>query len=132
MVTPSLAGAGIETWSVRGEHVLPSPLGFRIRVLARQSIGEKYGPDTLRAVPLESSLAVREMPLEGDDQLIRESHHAVLPTLAIPHHDRSMLEVQIFDPQTDALQQPQPRAVLKAGDQPIETFQGPQNAADFG
>src|SRR5512134_3986821 len=132
VVTPPFAGARIEARRFSREYILPSPLRFCIRILASQSVGEKHGLDTLRSVALERSLAIGEMPLEGNDQLVRERHHAILGALAIPDQDRPMLEVQILDAQTNAFQEPQPRAVLQAGDQPIDPLQRPQDAPDFG
>jgi hypothetical protein len=93
VVTSPFAGARIEAHSFSREYILPRPFRFCIRILASQSVREKHGPDTLCTVALERSLAIGEMTLERNDQLIRERHHAILGPLAIPDQDRPMLEV---------------------------------------
>jgi hypothetical protein len=69
-------------------------------------VREEHRPETCRAVALEQGPAVGKMSLEGDHQLIGEGHDAVLAAFSIPHDDGSMIEVEIFDPQANTLQEP--------------------------
>lgn len=88
--------------------------------------------DPLRAVALERGAPVLQVAFERHHELVRKRHDANLAALSISYENSSVVEVEIFNPYTHAFKEPQSRAVLQAGDQPVSALELSQNDGDFG
>jgi len=108
------------------KDVLPGPLPPGRSILARERVGQIDFAETGGEVLLVQQAHRLQMALERHDQLIGQSHDAILAALAVAHKDRAVIEVEILDAQSHSLHQPQARTVHQTGRQPVRTVEDVQ------
>ena len=61
-----------------------------------------------------------QMVLEGDDETFGQYGHSISCPLAVTDGDSAVVEIQVLDPQTQALHQPQAGAIEEPGHQQVQ------------
>ena len=98
----------------RREHVLPAPLARRVRILARQRVGQIHRAEARRQVALVQRARALQMRAAAAAEPRAASSRGPC-ALAVAHHDLAPREVDVLHPQAHALHQPQAGAVQQAG-----------------
>ncbi len=129
MMAPPLPGSRVGADASRDEYELPRPRALGLGILPREGIGKLDRSEARGPVALEDCPARLDMAAQRGGQPIGERDHAILPALAAAHADAAMREIDVLDPQPQALHQPETRAVLERGDQPVLTAQPRQRRA---
>jgi hypothetical protein len=99
------------------KHVLPAERTFGISVLARQCARKRHRAETDLQVARVRHAGLFDLCLQSVPQGSRQYGPAILPALALAHHDLAAIEVDILDPQAQAFHQPQAAAVQQPGHQ---------------
>jgi len=123
-------GAGVYREVTRGEHILPFPGFVYGGIFTGQSGGHRDRDIEVSVVvvayPLEmSAQALQELPVIGQES------HPVAIGLDIVDGDEKVLEVQVFNSQTQGFEQPQTAAVEETGDEIGRTVQFSQDVEAF-
>ena len=113
MVAACSVGARVNGPMAGREDVLPSPILVGVRVLARQGVREIHLPITLLQIPLMDHLHAYKVILQGLNELLRERRDTVLISLAVAHREGLHLQIDVLDPESEALCDAQARAVQK-------------------
>jgi hypothetical protein len=111
-------GPGVDGPTARREEVLPAGLSVGLGVLDGQGEGEMHPAEAVAEVGFVEGAHVLDLAAEPFDRGRRQDRGPVLPALAVAHHDRGLVEVDILDAQPQALHQPEARSVHHAGGEP--------------
>ena len=131
VVANLLMSLRIEDPVVRGKEILPSPLGGCPRVLDRQCVRQSHLAKPGRQVlPVNPSGSLELIPQSG---LKRGGQHrdAVLLSFAGSHHEHPLLEVEILDPQVQALGHSEASTVDQREVDPLGTLALGEHAPDL-
>ena len=118
MVAADGPGARFRRPTARREEVLPAELSVGLRVFLGQGVGQVHPTEAVAQVGDVDGEDVVNLAAERLDQRGREDGRPVPLPLAVADDDARLVEVDILDPQPEALHQPQARAVEQAGGQP--------------
>jgi len=129
MVPADHAGAWIGGKLVRRKHKLPAPLVRRARILARKGIGKLHVAVACGQVGFVHGFRQCELPLQRLDAGCGQHRDPVLRALPVAHQDLAIVEVDVLDPEFEALGQAQPGAVQQACHQPLGPAHRAQQAA---
>src|SRR5262249_55002645 len=109
---------------------LPAPFVAGARILARESVGQPHlaasGFQIARMQPPHPA----KVDLKRLHEIFRQHCDAILPALAVPHHDLAIGEVDILNTHHQTFLQPQTRAVEQAHHQPLETVELNEQTAE--
>src|SRR5262249_55232046 len=72
-----------------------------------------------------------QVPLQRIDERGRQDGHAVLSALAVADDDLTVTEVDIFNAQAEALEDPHAGPVEKGRDEPLGTLEAHEEGAGF-
>ena len=110
-----IPGRRSKSWSAanpsRRKHELPSPVSRRVGEFAIQCKGQDDAPEPARQVPLMQPPHVSQVPGSTPPSLRPAARHPILLALALPHDDLVAIEIEVLDPQSETLLQPDPRSV---------------------
>src|SRR4051812_34535038 len=99
MMTPPLARRRIDIKPRRGKHPLPPPPSARIRILPGQRPRQLDPSRALGNITLVLATHPGKMVEQGTLDPLRQQRQPVAVTLAGPHRDLVLLEIDVLDPQ---------------------------------
>lgn len=110
-------GAGVVDQAGPGEEVLPAEVGGRSRGLPGEGVRKRHVTVAPQEVLLVQDEKAREVGLERILEARRDDREPVLLTLAVDDDDRVAIEVEVLDPQVEALGQAETGAVEELADE---------------
>ena len=130
-MAPEEAGAWIEAESGRRERVLPYPLPIGERVLAGQGEGKVDLAVAIGEVAFMNPADPGQVMLQGTDERVGQHSNPIFEALAIADDDLTLVELDVFDTQAEALHQAQPTAVEEFSHELVGAGHTFQDLADF-
>lgn len=125
------AGARILREGGRGEDPLPGPLTFGGGVFAGVGFGEIDLAVSGGEILGVEGADLREMGVQAGTQAVREHGEAIFVSFATADDDLPSVEVNIFDPESDAFHEPQSAAVEEFCHQSVNAAHGGENGVRF-
>ena len=111
VVSPEEASPRIEAESGRRERVLPDPLPISQWVLASQGVRQVDLAGSGGKVAFVNTAGPGQVMLQRINEGVGQHGNPIFKALAIPHDDLTLIELDVFDTQAEALHQAQPTAV---------------------
>ncbi len=111
MMPPNHAAFGVGGAVAGREYELPSPFEARARILARERMRQPCLAESLLEIAPVHEAHAAEVLLQRLHKVLGQHRHTILPALAVPHDDLAIREIDVLDPQRQAFDLPQPRAV---------------------
>lgn len=131
MMPALLAGLSIDPAILLWKSPLPAPFGLGMRVFSPQGVGQSHLTIAVGEVLFPDVPDPEEMFLQMLAKRFRQHGDAGLGPLAVPNRDLITGKIQILNPQTQTLHQPQPNAVHQAGHEPFVAIQVSQHGFDL-
>lgn len=98
------------------------------RILPLKGIGKCKATAVVSVVLQLPCLCTRYLLAQAVRQALGQHQCPILGTLALPHDDRAVIEIQILDPQLQALADPHACSIKKLGEQTMLAFQKTEDA----
>jgi len=116
-VAPQRTSARVGRAQRAGKHPLPAPAAGRVAVLQRQRVGQPHRAEAGGQVRLVQRAGVGQLLLQRLHQVLRQHSDPIFAALAVAHQEFAASELDVLDPQAQALQQPHAGTVQQRGDQ---------------
>ncbi len=131
VVAALLAGARVAGASGSRKEVLPAEFASGVGVFFGQGVGEIDFAIAGGQVFLVQEADAFDLAAQVRDDGIGQGDKAVFFAFAIADGDGFVLEVEVFDPQTDAFHQTKARAVEQLGHEFPDSVEAVEDEADF-
>lgn len=127
----SLPGARVAGEPVGGEDILPGEFALSMRILSRQSGWKFYCAKTVLKIILMERPNLCDLRLERLRQCCGKHGDPIFVPFPFANDDPAVPEIQILDPQSDALHESYSRAVQYTSHEGVNTRQVAQDVSDL-
>jgi hypothetical protein len=120
VVTPLLVRDPVKTPAAGGKDELPSPVGFRIRILSNDDVRQARSSGAFREILIMHRLYLGQVIDQALLQYRRKHRNPVFRSLAAAQSDLQAIEGEILNAQGQTLKEPQSRgtSTLPQADNP--------------
>ncbi len=106
----------------------PRPRMSGARILPLKGGGKGHAAAAFALVLQPPCPCTRQLFTQFGRQALGQHQCPILGALALPHDDRAVIEIQVLDPQLQALADPHARSIQKLGEQTMLPLQKPEDA----
>lgn len=131
VVSGSNAGSRIDGKVRSGEDPMPWPAFRRAGEFANERIGERDPVNLIRTIATPERARSCDLRSERSPRVFRKHHEPIALPLAFAYENDVPIEVDVLDAKTQALRQPQARAVEKRCDDPESRLNASEQPRHF-
>jgi len=124
-------GLGIDPTAVLGKHPLPGPLAGRGGVLLGQRVGQEHPAPALSEVFLMDAADAGQVVLQQRNQGRGKHRHAVFVSLSRADKHLGPFEIEVLDPQLEALDDAHPGSIEEFHGQEVGTGEVDEDVPQF-
>ena len=122
MMPPHSAASRINRKALGREHILPDPFRRRLWIFAGQRRPDIDSGNPIGLILFINNLHPGKMFLQWNGKPLRQHRYPVLLSLSITHHDLMAAKVNVLNPETHTLHEPQAASIHQASHERSKSF----------